>query len=208
MATSYGYTVCPRMRGGKYHRPMPRRPNDDRATRATARLNRKTIFAAGIALADREGLDGLSMRRLGQELGVNPMSLYHHVRDKDALLEGMTDAIVADITPDPETTAGTLGWTEELRSLIRAARHTMLGHPWAVRVLQQRDAPSPAVLGHIDRVLAALRHGGCSVQLSHHALHVLGSRILGFSQDLFNDSPGNSADDTHLEAQFRAWADT
>jgi AcrR family transcriptional regulator len=190
-----------------YDRPMPRRPDDDRVPRATARLSREAILAAGIALADRDGLDQLSMRRLGQELGVNPMSIYHHLRDKEALLHAMVDAVVAGIAPDHETTAGTVAWTEELRSLVRAARCTMHGHPWAVRVLQQHDSPSPAMLRHIDRVLGTLRRGGCSLPLSHHALHLLGSRILGFSQDLFDDSPANRADPATLATQFRAWAD-
>jgi hypothetical protein len=69
------------------------------------------------------------------------------------------------------------------------ARRVMLRHPWAVRVFEARDTPTPAVLQHIERVLAIMRAGGCSVDLSHHAIHLLGSRILGFSQDLFDDSP-------------------
>ena len=188
---------------------MPRRPDDDRVPRATARLSREAILAAGIALADRDGLDQLSMRRLGQELGVNPMSVYHHMRDKEALLDAMVDAVVAGIAPDHKTGAGTgaVAWTDEVRSLVQAARRTMLGHPWTVRVLQQRDSPTPAMLRHIDRVLAALRRGGCSLPLSHHALHLLGSRLLGFSQDLFDDSPANRADPATLAVQFRAWAD-
>jgi AcrR family transcriptional regulator len=189
---------------------MPRRPDDarvTRVTRATARLSRETILATAISLADRDGLEGLSMRKLGQELGVNPMSVYHHVSDKDALLDAMVDAAVAEIAPDHEATAGAVVWTEALRSLIQAARRTMLGHPWAVRVLQQRDSPTPAVLRHIDRVLATLRRGGCSVELSHHALHLLGSRILGFSQDLFDDSPANRADPLIPATQSHTWAD-
>jgi AcrR family transcriptional regulator len=185
---------------------MPRRPDDERASRATARLSREAILAVAVSLADRDGLDRLSMRRLGQELGVNPMSVYHHVRDKDTLLDAMVDAVVAEIAPDHDSAAG--GWTEELRSLILAARRVMLGHPWAVRVLQLRDSPTPAMLRHVDRVLATLRGGGCSVQLSHHALHVLGSRILGFSQDLFDDSPDDRADPAVLATQFRDWAET
>lgn len=192
-----------------YDRPVPRRPDDDRATRTTARLSREAILAAGIALADRDGLDGLSMRKLGQELGVNPMSLYHHVRDKDALLDAMIDALVGEIAPAAEaTSAGALTWTEELRALIQAARRIMIRHPWVVRVLQQRDSPTPATLRHIDRVLATLRRGGCSVQLGHHALHVLGSRILGFSQDLFDDSPAGRTDPATLEGRFRSWTDS
>jgi AcrR family transcriptional regulator len=194
---------------GPYDRRVPRRPDDDRATRPTARLSREAILAAGIALADRDGLDGLSMRKLGQELGVNPMSLYHHVRDKDALLDAMIDVLVGEIAPAAgSTSTGAPTWTEEVRVLIQAARRIMLRHPWVVRVLQQRDSPTPGMLRHVDRVLATLRRGGCSVQLGHHALHVLGSRILGFSQDLFDDSPANRADLATLEAQFRSWADS
>jgi hypothetical protein len=88
------------------------------------------------------------------------------------------------------------------------ARGTMLRHPWAVKVLEGRDAPTPAVLLHIERVLAVLRGGGCSVDLSHHALHLLGSRILGFSQDLFDDSPDPGATPETVAARTRAWADT
>ena len=197
---------------------MPRRPDDDRAPRVTARLSREAIVAAGIVLADRGGLDGLSMRRLAQDLSVNPMSLYHHVRDKDALLAAMVDAVVAEIAPDHEAQVAARGealvWTEELRWLIGAARRTMVGHPWAVHVLQQRDTPTPATLRHLDRLLTAMRRGGCSVGLGHHALHLLGSRMLGFSQDLFVESPpggpeaaGRSDDSAERVAQARALAE-
>ncbi|MBI5231008.1 MAG: TetR/AcrR family transcriptional regulator [Coriobacteriales bacterium] len=161
------------------------------------------MVEAGIVLADRDGLDGLSMRRLAQELGVNPMSIYHHLRDKDALLDAMLNAVVARIEP-PRDSGG--GWAVELHSLLMAARGAMLAHPWAVRVLQQRDVPTPAALQHVDRVLGILRGGGCSLALSHHALHLLGSRILGFSQDLFDDAPDTRADPATVAAQLEAMA--
>jgi AcrR family transcriptional regulator len=164
--------------------------------------------AAGIALADRDGLDGLSMRRLAQELSVDPMSIYYHLHDKDALLAAMADAVVAEIVPVPEASPAGAPWTEELRALVMAARHAMVRHPWAARVLEGRESPTPAVLRHIERVLAVLRRGGCSVDLSHHALHLLGSRILGFSQDLFDDSPGTRAAPDVVAAQASAWAET
>lgn len=194
---------------------MPRRRADDRepATvrpRASARLSREAIVAAAVALADRDGLDRLSMRRLGQELGADPMSVYHHLRDKGALLEAMVDAVVAGITPDDspdDSPDDQPAWTDDLRALILGARRTMLRHPWAVRVLQERATPTPATLRHLDRVLGAMRRGGCSVELSHHALHLLGSRVLGFSQDLFDDSPDTRADPADLAAQFGAWAE-
>lgn len=164
-------------------------------------------MAAGIALADAEGLDALSMRRLAGGLGVNPMSLYHHVRDKDALLDAMLDAVVAGITADDAPLRRPSEWAARLRALLLAARTTMLRHPWAVQVLQQRDVPTPSTLRHIDRVLGLLRGGGCSVDLAHHALHLLGSRILGFSQDLFDDAP-DDADPALRAAQAGALAAT
>ena len=173
---------------------MPRRS----ATRASGRLSREGIVAAAIGLADRDGLDGLSMRRLAQHLGVDAMSIYYHVRDKEALLGEMADAVAAAIPDAPRDGE----WTQRLRALIMDARRAMLRHPWAVRVFEGRATPGPAVLRHIERVLAVMRDGGCSVDLSHHALHLLGSRILGFSQDLFDDSSG--AEPTEASS----WAET
>lgn len=163
---------------------MPRRSDSRTVTRGPGRLSREGIVAAAVELADRDGLDGVSMRRLAQQLGVDAMSIYYHVHDKKALLGAMADAVAAEIPPAP--TGGP--WTERLRSLILGARQVMLRHPWAVRVFTDRATPTPAVLLHIERVLAVMRDGGCSVELGHHALHLLGSRILGFSQDLFDDS--------------------
>ncbi|GIM92889.1 TetR/AcrR family transcriptional regulator [Paractinoplanes toevensis] len=159
---------------------MPRRS----ATRANGRLSRDGIITAAVELADRDGLSGFSMRRLAQHLGVDAMSIYYHVRDKEALLAAMADAVAAEIAEGDE--AGP--WTAQLRALIMRARHTMLRHPWAAKVIEERDHPTPAVLVHIERVLAIMRGGGCSVDLGHHAIHLLGSRILGFSQDLFDDN--------------------
>ena len=142
-------------------------------------------MTAAVELADRDGLDGLSMRRLAQHLGVDAMSIYYHVRDKKALLGAMADAVAAEI---PEVPADGL-WTARLRALIMGARQVMLRHPWVVRIFADQAAPTPAVLLHIERVLAVMRGGGCPIDLGHHAIHLLGSRILGFSHDLFDDSP-------------------
>jgi AcrR family transcriptional regulator len=165
---------------------VPRRSSDNRsATRAPSRLSREGIVTAAVELADGDGLDGLSMRRLAQHLEVDAMSIYYHVHDKKALLGAMADAVAAEIPPAPADGP----WTARLRALIMGARRVMLRHPWAVRVFTDRATPTPAVLLHIERVLAVMRAGGCSVDLGHHAIHLLGSRILGFSQDLFDDSP-------------------
>jgi AcrR family transcriptional regulator len=168
--------------------PTPPPTDDDRATRRP--LSRARILGAAVALADEHGIDAVSMRRLGQELGVDPMSLYKHVANKDDLLDGMIDTVVAEIEPAPNVDGGDAdgGWKAVVRGRIMAARATMLRHPWASRVLETREAASPAVMQHYEAVARALRDGGFTVDLLHHALHALGSRMLGFTQELFDDA--------------------
>ncbi len=124
------------------------------------------------------------MRKLAHQLGVDPMSLYNHVRDKEDLLDGIVDVVVGEIEPVPDGA----DWRSSLRATILAARRTLLRHPWAARVIESRAAPSPSTLRHMERVMDIVRSAGFSLDLAHHALHVLGSRVLGFGQDLFDDS--------------------
>ena len=148
-----------------------------------APLTRTRVLEAAIDLADRDGIDAVSMRRLGQELGVEAMSLYTHVKSKDDLLDGMADAVVARIP----TSRHAAGWHETLRATILGARAEMLRHPWTARIVETRSAPGPATVGYMDGVARILFEGGFTADLAHHALHVLGSRVLGFGQDLFDD---------------------
>jgi AcrR family transcriptional regulator len=147
-------------------------------------LTRARVLQAAVELADREGIDAVSMRRLGQELGIEAMSLYTHVRGKDDLLDGMVDAVVAEITVD---TAGP-DWRTTLRRSILGARTVMLRHRWAARVIETRRTPGLATLGYMEAMTGVIRDGGFTIDLTHHAMHVLGSRILGFNQDLYDDS--------------------
>jgi len=166
---------------------MPRRSaavDSGRRARTETPLSRDRILAAAVGLADREGIESLSMRKLAHQLGVDPMSLYNHVRDKEDLLDGIVDVVVAEIEP----AANGPDWQSTLRETILAARRTLLRHPWAARVIESRAAPSPSTLRHMERVMDIVRSAGFSLDLAHHALHVLGSRVLGFSQDLFDDS--------------------
>ena len=147
-------------------------------------MSRDRILAAAVGLADRDGIESLSMRKLAHQLGVDPMSLYNHVRDKEDLLDGIVDVVVGEIEPVPDGA----DWRSSLRATILAARRTLLLHPWAARVIESRADPSPSTLRHMERVMDIIRSAGFSLDLAHHALHVLGSRVLGFSQDLFDDS--------------------
>lgn len=181
---------------------MVRQPADT-AQRAVepARLSRDRIVAAAIGVADSEGVDAVSMRRLGQHLGVDPMSLYRHIGDKDGLLDAMTDAVVAEI--EPVTDAPT--WLESARGTMLAARAVMARHPWTADVLKAHPQPTPSGLRHLDTVLGILRNAGFSVELTHHAIHVLGSRILGFSQDLYDDAPNVRTPPEVAQAQALLW---
>jgi AcrR family transcriptional regulator len=148
-------------------------------------LTRERVMAAAIELADRDGIESISMRKLAHELGVEAMSLYTHVRNKNDLLDGMADAVISQI---PMSADGAAGWKASLRQLVLAARSIMLRHPWAPRTVETQTAPGPAVLQYANSVLGILREGGFSIAQAHHALHILGSRLLGFTQALFDDS--------------------
>ena len=155
-------------------------------TRAEGRtpLSRERVLTVAVALADRDGIEGLSMRKLGQELGVDAMALYRHVQSKDDLLDGIVEMIVGEI--DRARPDGT--WKHALREQVMAARRVMLRHPWARRVLEERGTAGVAIIGYVESILAILLDGGFTIDLAHHTLHVMGSRIFGFSQDLFDDS--------------------
>ncbi|MFD0568129.1 TetR/AcrR family transcriptional regulator [Kitasatospora gansuensis] len=148
-------------------------------------LSRDRVLRAAVALADRTGIDALSMRKLAQELGVVPMALYKHVANKDQLLDGMVDFVLGEIGPP----APGPDWQSAVRARILAARSALLGHTWAATVVRSRTAPTPALLAYTDSLIGLFRTGGFSVDLTHHAMHALGSRLLGFTQELFDDSP-------------------
>lgn len=147
-------------------------------------LTRDRVLQAAVDLADRGGSEALSMRKLGQELGVDAMALYRHVRGKDDLLDGLVEVVVGQI--ERSTLSG--DWKASLRQQAMAARQVMLRHPWARRVLEERGTGGPSCLAYIESVLATLHDGGFSIELAHHALHVLSSRIFGFTQDVFEEA--------------------
>ncbi|MFN8158912.1 MAG: TetR/AcrR family transcriptional regulator C-terminal domain-containing protein [Candidatus Nanopelagicales bacterium] len=147
-------------------------------------LSRERVLTTAVARADRDGIDAVSMRNLAQELGVVPMALYKHVAGKDELLDGMVDVVVAEIDPP-----GRGGWKRALRARVLSAREAMLRHPWAPAVMESRTTPTPTVLAHMDSSIAILLEGGLSVDLTHHVMHALGSRIFGFSQELYPAPP-------------------
>jgi AcrR family transcriptional regulator len=141
-------------------------------------LSRDRALAAAIKLADEDGLDALTMRSLAEALGVEAMSLYHHVANKDDILNGMVDLVFAEV-PLP---VGEANWRAPMRERAHALRAALKKHRWAIGLLESRRAPGAATLSHHDAVLGCLAAGGFSLPLAGHAYALLDSYIYGFAQ--------------------------
>jgi AcrR family transcriptional regulator len=163
--------------------PQPRTP-----------LSKERVLATAVALADEGGVDALSMRKIAQALGVVPMALYKHVANKNELLDGMIDVLVGEIDPP----AGDPDWKTVIRRRVLSARRMLLRHPWAPEVIESRmkarTSPTPVVMEYLDSMIGIFRAGGFSIDLVHHAMHVMGSRLMGFSQELFVDNSDREPD--------------
>ncbi len=140
-------------------------------------LSRDRILAAGVAFADDHGIASLSMRKLGDELGVEAMSLYNHVANKDELLDGMVDVVFGEILVPP----GAADWKTAMRERAQSARQALWRHPWAIALMSTRTSPGPAILRHHDAVIGSLRAAGFTVALAAHAFSLLDSYIYGFA---------------------------
>ncbi|WP_315094688.1 TetR/AcrR family transcriptional regulator [uncultured Cellulomonas sp.] len=155
-------------------------------------LSRERVLATAVAIADEHGIDAVTMRRVADELGAEAMSLYHHVANKGDLLDGAVDRVVGEVNQAVDALAHDDDWKQGVRTRILTARAVLLRHRWAPRVLETRTALSPNVVRYHDRLVGLLRAGGFSHDLIHHALHALGSRALGFSQELFDPGSGGT----------------
>lgn len=158
-------------------------------------LSRERVLRAAITIADESGIESLTMRRLAEDLGAEAMSLYYHVANKESLLDGIADAVVAEINEAVNAldipSAGA-AWKAAVRQRILSARQVLLRHRWAPRVLETRTSTGTAALLYIDGLLRLMRDGGFTYDQIHHALHALGSRALGFAQEMFEPSAGTS----------------
>ena len=165
-----------------------------------APLNRERVLREAVALADEAGIEALSMRALAQRLGVVPMALYKHVAHKEELLDGMVDVVLGEIEP-PGPGAG---WKDGVRQRVLSARRSLQRHAWASSVVESRAHASLVVLGHMDALMGLFRAGGFSVDLTHHVMHALGTRMWGFTQEVFPTpaTPEDPERQAALLAQF------
>jgi len=138
-------------------------------------LSKERIFQAAIDVADREGLQALTMRRLGAELGVEAMAVYKHVSSKDDILDGMVELVVSRI----DTPAERADWRDAMRSRAISAREVLRRHSWAIGLLDSRRSMGPNQLRYVDAVLGSLRSAGFSVDDAAHAFSLLDSYVYG-----------------------------
>ena len=150
-------------------------PGRDSATRP--RLSRERVLQGAVAVADAGGIAALTIRSLAAELGVKPMSVYHHVANKEEILDGIVDLVFAEIEL-PELDGV---WQVEMRRRASSAREALRRHPWAIGLLESRTNPGPATLKHHDAVIGTLRSAGFSVVLTAHAYALIDAYVYGFA---------------------------
>jgi AcrR family transcriptional regulator len=139
-------------------------------------LSKERVLRAAVALADQGGIEALSMRKLARELGVEAMSLYHHVAKKEDILDGIVDLVVREI----EIPAKGGDWKQAIRESSISAHKALSRHPWAAGLMFS-TGESPARLRYMEAILGTLREGGFSPDLTHHAYHALDSHVIGFT---------------------------
>ncbi|WP_353950194.1 TetR/AcrR family transcriptional regulator C-terminal domain-containing protein [Knoellia sp. S7-12] len=145
--------------------------------RPRQRLTRERVLLGAIAVADAGGIESLTIRSLAKELGVKPMSVYHHVANKGEILDGIVDLVFSEIVlPSPGGE-----WRAEIRRRSVSAREVLGRHPWAIHLLQSRTRPGPATLRHHNAVIGTLREAGFSVRKTAHAFALIDSYVFGFA---------------------------
>ncbi len=139
-------------------------------------VSRAAVLRTAVEVADRDGVGAVTMRGIARRLGVEAMSLYHHVANKEQILDGMVDAVFAEIELPADG-----DWADAMRRRAGSARDALVRHPWAIGLMDSRANPGPATLTHHDAVLGCLRGGGFSVAGAAHAFAVLDSYVYGFA---------------------------
>ncbi len=160
-----------------------------------APLTRERVLRTAVELADAHGIEAVTMRRLADELGVEAMSLYHHLPNKEAVLNGVVDLILLEVAGaieavDAAGDAVVGPWKQALRARILASRSVMLRHRWAPALIESRTTFGLPAAKHMDAMVRTMHDGGLGYDLIHHAMHALGSRWYGFVQEL-GDSSGS-----------------
>jgi len=161
-------------------------------------LSRERVLRAAIELADAGGIESLTMRRLAQELGVEAMTLYYHVANKDDILAGMVDMVVSEM----EAPGSDGDWKSSLRTSAISAYEVLVRHRWAANLVLSGPGVSPARLRHMNGILGVLRISGFSPEMTDHAYHALDSHIMGFALWVASMNLGSEEDLKAMAAEF------
>jgi AcrR family transcriptional regulator len=145
-------------------------------------LTRERVLEAAVKLADQGGIESLSMRKLGQELGVEAMALYYHFASKDEVLDGSVDLVFSEI----DLPASGADWKTAMRQRAVSVRDVLSRHRWAIGLMESRTNPGPANLRHHDAVIGSLRAAGFDMEMAAHAYSLLDSYIYGFALTKMN----------------------
>lgn len=140
-------------------------------------LDRIGVLSTAVSMADDGGIEAVTMRKLAQRLGVEAMSLYYHVSNKDGILDGMIDIVIGEI----ELPTAEDHWKTAMRRRAISAHSMLAKHPWALQVMETRANPGPASLRYYDSVIGSLLGGGFSIALAAHAFSAIDAYIYGFS---------------------------
>lgn len=143
----------------------------------STRLDRDRVLHGAVALADEIGIEAFTMRKLAAALETKPMTIYHHVPSKEQILDGMVDIVFSEIDRPPLD----MDWTAAVRHRCVSARRVLNRHPWAPPLMESRTTPGPETLGHHDAMIACLRRGGLSIELTAHAYATIDSYVYGFA---------------------------
>lgn len=162
------------------------------------RLSVDRVLDGAVALADEIGVDAFTIRKLADALDTRPMTIYHHLASKDAILDGMVDRVFAQIDRPPAE----LGWKDAMRHRCLSAREVLSRHWWAAPLMESRTNPGPETLGHHDAVLGCLRRGGLSLEMTGHAYALLDSYLYGFALQEANLPATGAAEMADLAGQI------
>lgn len=145
-------------------------------------LTRDRVLARAVRLADKDGIDSLSMRKLAQALKVEAMSLYNHVKNKDDILDGMVEIVAVEI----EAPAIGGDWRAAMRARAHSAHAVLMRHPWATMLLMSRANVGPVMLRYVDATLGCLREAGFSYAIADYAWNTIDAHIYGFTLQRLN----------------------
>jgi len=170
------------------------------STTKKQRLSAERILDGALDLADEIGIEAFTIRRLADALDTKPMTIYHHIPNKEAIIDGMVDRVFAEIDRPPTD----LEWQQAMRHRCVSARAALARHPWAAPLMESRVNPGPETLGHHDAVVGCLLAGGLPMVLVAHAYAVIDSYVYGFALQEANLPATGGAEMAELVAAMAA----